>query len=133
MIGLGILTAISGIAVVVGPKRICAARRSAITAGVSPLWLLIPWFLTIVTSPLLLFVPGAERVVELIPSTMSGRAWVGLQLSLFAVQLAFSAWVVYRHRRWLRLVLPFAVILLFWAVPILAAAAAVAIGPMVKS
>ena len=79
-----------------------SARAAGLSAAVSPLWLLAP----IVLGFLLTWLGNDEGILWRV---------AGIEVPvLLLLQLAVSAWIVYRYRRWPFLVIPLAVLCCLW-------------------
>jgi len=80
------------------------ARAAQITAGVSPFWVLLP--------------PSLAVIAALLAGDRPGTVPWGVPapgLALLVVQCALSGWIIYRHRRWLWVALPIALVMLVWS------------------
>jgi hypothetical protein len=97
---LAALTLALAIAAIVLPQRLDRAREGAITARVSPLWLLLSCAA---------FVVALFRAPE-----------QSVSLVLLAAQIGLSVWMVYRHRRWPWVATLLAAALLGWCAVALA-------------
>lgn len=102
-------------------------------AGVSPLWLLVPFSALVITSPVGLSIPGVEpvwRVLILMPFFV----WPLLQLGLFVWQIKLSIGIRRHRHRWPFTVVPFTILLGVLDLPIvLSDLAVILVGPLVRS
>ena len=84
------------------PKWIAPARVAAVTAAVSPLWLLSPIALGFV----LVWWGNAAGILI---------SALGMKVpALLILQVAVASWVIYRYRRWPFLVVPLALLCCLW-------------------
>jgi hypothetical protein len=110
-----VLTIGLAVAAVVVPRFVARAGASAAAARLSPLWVVAPTVLCV--GVLTLVDPHTKDVTLLIVA------------ALCLVQLALSALVIYRHRRWPWIALPFALMPPIWWAIFVAMIALAGLGP----
>jgi hypothetical protein len=98
----------------------------------SPLWVLIPFLLLVLTSPLGFSLPGGELLLGLM-AAMPSFFWPVVQLALFGWQISLTIGAIRARDDWPRTTVPLVVLLALWDLPIALADLALVTGPMVKS
>ena len=108
-----------------------AARRASVSAGISPLWPLVPFLALFFTSPLGTDLTGPEFLVTFL-TWLPSKMWLLMQMVFLAAQVVLSVIVVRRHRAWPWLVWPLTIVLALLAAAIVVTDAAMIAGPLVK-